>query len=159
MELKPERTYTTRAGVTLKLRPISSMVIYQLQNDKWGMPQPPIVTVKLGPNAKPSKQTNPDDPEYKEALEAWQRERGNRFVKYVWDRGILDKCPKEDSERLREFLPGGTEADIHYTWICEQLADDDEIGELTDAIIGQTAPTEAGIAEAEATFPGNSEQS
>lgn len=158
MESKPVRTYTTRAGVTLTLRPISSMVIYNLQNDQWGKPQPPVVTVKLGPNAKPTKQTNPDDPEYLEALELWTRERGNRFIKYVWDRGIVNKPSKEDAARIKQFLPGGTEADIHYMWICEQLGDDDEIGDLTDAITGQTAPTEAGIAEAEATFPSNGEQ-
>jgi hypothetical protein len=158
VESKVTRTYKTRTGVTFTLRPINPMTIYQLQNDKWGMPQPPILEVEIGGKGHKRKEANPDDPDYKEALRVWTEARGNRFIKYVWERGIEDEPNTVEKARLKEFLPGGTAADHKYLWVMEQLADENEVGEITAAIVGQTAPTEEGVAEAEAAFPSNGER-
>jgi hypothetical protein len=154
VESKAERTYKTRgSGVTYRLRPINAMALYQLQNDKWGLPQPPVVEVGIGGKGKRHKEANPDDPEYKEKLRLWEQERGNRFIKYVIIKGIEDEPGRAEIDRLKEFLPGGSASDLKYLWVTETLEGEDEIGDIVGAIVGQTIPTEEGVAEAEATFP------
>lgn len=149
------RTFTSRRGAIFNLRPINSLVIYQLRNDRYGEPQPPLVEVAVGPKGQKRKEVNPDDPDYLERRRKWEEARGNNFIKYVWERGVTDQPPADDLKRLKEFLPHASASDLKYMWIAEQM-DDDEIGDLTEAITAQTAPTEAGIAEAEATFPSES---
>lgn len=154
----PSRTYTTRRGVVLTLRPIPLTLIRQIKNDKWGMPQPPVETVRIGPKKTPVKQTNPDDPAYKLAFAKWEEDCNFRFLAYVFTRGIETEPDPADVERLQEFTPGASPALLKNAWIMEQLADDDEMGTLAELIMGQTMPTQEGVNEAEAEFRSDGER-
>ncbi len=150
------RTYTTKQGATLPLRPIPSMIIKQLDGDQSGMPKPPMVEIPYG--KKIVKEPNEHDPEYKAALEQWQNDKSERIMAYVITRGVCADPGAADIERLREFSPGLTDARLKFAWVLEQLEDENEMAELMIVIMGQTAPTEKGIRDAEATFPGDDQQ-
>lgn len=150
--------YTTKQGVVFELRPISALLIRQLQNDRFGMPQPPVVESKVGPQKRIVKEANPNDPDYTAALAAWEENKNERLIIYIMTRSICDQPTSADTERLREFLPGGTEAQIKYAWVLEHLLDDNELADLAEIIMGQMVPTQKGISVAEERFSGDGEQ-
>lgn len=147
-----QRTFTLKSGKVFKLRPISGVVIRRLQNDFWGMPQPPVVESEVGPNKKKVKVGNPDDPEYIQKKQEWEVAKNERILLYIWTVGVLDEPTDQDIERLKQFLPGATPEIIKYTWIAEHFLDDSEIGLLTEAITSQNQVTEQGVSEAEQSF-------
>lgn len=147
-----QRFYRTQGGELLPLRAIPAMVIRQLNSDESGKPQPPIVTVKIG--GKTSKEVNDNDPDYKAALEQWDRDRNERIMMYVLVRGVALEPEPDDQERLLEFSPGLTKSRLKYTWVLEKLSGEIEMAELMSVIMGQTVPTETGIRAAEEQFPG-----
>ena len=152
-----EHTYTTKSGVALELRQISAIFIRRMQRDTWGKPQPPIVESRVGPKKVIVRETNQDDPEYKAALALWNEEHNERMLIYVMARGIVNEPSAEDIERIRSFFPGETADGLKYAWLLEMMSDE-EVGELSQAIMGLSIPTEKGIADAEARFPGDGER-
>lgn len=148
------RTYTTGLGITFTLRPVPAMVIRRLNNDTYGKPQPPKVSVTM-PNGQTIEELNPNDPDYVAALSEWKQGQSEKAIAYIWTLGICAEVPELDKERLLEFMPGATPTDLKFAWILEQLSNESEIGALTKVIVSQTVPTEDGVREAEATFPGN----
>jgi hypothetical protein len=152
-------TYTTKQGVVFALRPIPALLIRQLQNNQSGRPQPPVVESAVGPQKKKVKETNVNDPDYLAALQAWEEERQEKFIAYIFSRGVVDDPSEEDQERLREFLPDTSAAMLKYTWILEHMSDDAELGPFAEAIMGQTVPTAGGISQAEERFQRDGEQS
>jgi hypothetical protein len=153
------RIYKTRSGTVLPLRPIPAMVIRQLGNAQDEKPVPPVVEVTIGggKTAKKIKEVNENDPDYLAALQNWDVIRNERIVTYIITRGVCLEPSKADIERLRMFAPGLSDVQLKFTWILELLEDDKEIAALTSKIMGQTAITEQGLRDAEATFPGDNE--
>lgn len=156
--LKPTHEYTTKSGVVFQLRPVSPVLVRRIQKDTFGKPQPPVVETIVGPQKRKVKETNPDDPDYKVALAEWNERHEEQTLVYLWSRGVVDDPDPESAARLKVFLPGSSDAEIKYAWLLELLVDDQEIADLAVAIMGQSMPTENGIAAAEATFPGDGEQ-
>lgn len=150
-----ERTYTTRMGVVLALQPISPIIVMRLRSDKWGMPQPPVEEVAVGPKQKLVKQANKEDPDYKERLRQWEIDQNEKILIYAWSQGIKTNPPKKDLDLMIELFPGASENQLKYLWVSSVLGDDDDIAELTEAIISQSVVTEQGIRDAEETFPSN----
>lgn len=156
---KSHRTYITKSGAVLELRPVSSVLIQKLKRDTFGKPKPPIVESEVGPRKVKVKEPNSDDPEYKEALAEWENGQNEKALKYIFTRGIVNVAPEEDVERLQSFFPGDNADGIKFAWLLEVLADDeDEISNLVRVITGQTVPTEKGISEAEERFRSDGER-
>lgn len=145
-------TFITATGSILTLRPVSAVLIRSLQTYSQGMPQPPVIEVELGKERRKTKQANPDDPDYIKALAQWQEAKNERFLIYMFERGVENDPTPEDADRIREFALGASTTYVKYIWILEQLGSDDGVGELATAIAGQTVATPKGVAEAEATF-------
>lgn len=150
------RSYTTRQGVTIPLRPIPSMIIKQLNADTSGKPKPPVVETTVG--TKKIKEINEHDPDYKAALQTWENDKNERMMIYVISRGVCMEPTAQDIERLHEVAPGLTETRLKFTWVLEWLEDEREMAELMIVIMGQTSPTEQGIRDAESTFQGDDQQ-
>lgn len=157
-EEKKPRVYVTKKGVTLQLNTVSNYAIRHIREDKIGMPQPPIVETTLGPKKIKHREANPEDPEYKAALNAWNLKQNDKIALYVVTRGVASEPSEEEARELREFTSDVTGAHIKYLWVLEQLIDDDEFAILIPVIMGQTIPTEQGIGAAESRFPGDSER-
>lgn len=139
-------------GVVLYLQPISVLTLRAIQNDFWGMPQPPVKETKLGPKKVKRLEANPNDPEYLQRYKEWNDAKNERALIYVCTEGVINDPPEEDFTRLKRYLPGGDPTAIKYAWIVEQFKNPDEIGKLSEAIISVVAPTDKGISEAEDTF-------
>lgn len=150
------RTFKSKTGEVLPLRTIPAMIVRQLYADEGGKPEIPMVDVTIA--KRTIKQANDKDPDYLKALDKWEEDRGFRIMVYILTRGVCVDPGKQDIERLREFFPSSSLAQLKYAWILELLQDDDEAGDLMDAILGQTVPTEGGIEQAEAAFPGEDQQ-
>lgn len=155
---KSIHTYTTLGGVKLCLRPISPVLVRFIQSDTFGRPQPPVITVKVGKAQKPVKQANPDDPDYKARLKAWDDAHNEKALIYIWSRGVASEVPADVEARLRELMPGVNADAIKYAWLLELMPDTKEMGILSNRIVGQSIATEEGIADAEARFPGEGER-
>lgn len=147
------RTFTTSKGVVWPLQGIPAMLIRQLVTDEKGKPLPPIVDVNYG--KKTVKESNPLDPAYKEALKEWEVQHNARIMIFVLTRGVKRNPDKAALEWLTEFFPASTDSERKYAWILESMEGDIEAGEMMNAILGITTPTERGIRDAEAIFPGD----
>lgn len=152
------KTYTTKSGVVLELRPISPVLIRRWKNNTYGRPQPPVVESVVGPQKKKVREVNPEDPEYLAALAEWEEAHNEQLVMYLFTRGILSEPETADIERLQMLLPGESDMGLKYSWVLEMLDGDDEITALSFAIMGLTAPTEKGISEAEDRFQRDGER-
>lgn len=156
LQMMDATTYLCKdTGVVFHLKKISLLTLRSIQNNMWGMPQPPVVEVAVGPKKIKRRESNPNDPAYKEKLQEWTNAKSERSLEYICTEGVKDNPPQKDVVRLRGYLPGATESQIKYAWIVEQFTNPDEIGELSDKIVSMVAPSEKGISDAESTFPGN----
>ena len=147
------RTFTTRNGTELQLRPISSLILERLSSDKSGKPKVPRVEVTIG-GSHTRLEDNPNDPEYVRALAEWNKESSMRLVKYVFVHGVANSPPDAFVEEHVEYFPDASERDIKYLWIgslVDEYAEDIKL--LVQTITGQTSITEEGLEQAIASFP------
>jgi hypothetical protein len=154
VESKAERTYKTRgSGVTYRLRRLMRWPSTSCKTISGDCRNPRWSRLALAARANGTRKRTPTIPNIKKSCASGEQERGNRFIKYVIIKGIEDEPGRAEIDRLKEFLPGGSASDLKYLWVTETLEGEDEIGDIVGAIVGQTIPTEEGVAEAEATFP------
>lgn len=154
-----KRIYKSTGGVVLSLRPISRILVRRMERDTLGKPKPPIVETEVGPKKVKVKESNPEDPDYKAALALWNEDHSERMLIYVLFHGVVEGPSAEEIELLKDVFPGENAMGIKYAWLNELIPNENEIGELSRIIIGQTLPTAEGINDAEARFPGDSERS
>lgn len=145
------RTWTSKNGTVFHLKPISYAALYNLMDDQTGKPKIPTRVVQYGGDTF-AEEPNPDDPVYKQELADWERRSRYRAMTYAFSQGTSIDVPPDFVEAQKEFFPDAKPSEIRYLYITS-LIEPDEIGELVDAITGQTGPTEEGIAEAVARFP------
>jgi hypothetical protein len=150
--------YVTRSGVELALVKVPYLVLERLLNDKSGRPKPPIVEVTIAGKYK-NREPNPNDPDYKQALAEWESEYQFRLFRYLFSKGVRCAVPSEFVKEHLEFFPGSSEAFLQYLFVCTLLEDDpDEIAALSDAIMGQTMPTQSGLEASAGQFQRGSER-
>ena len=152
------KTYTTGRGIVFTLRPVSSLLVRQLTTDEYGKPKPPEVETFIGPKKVRVVEKNDNDPDYLAELARWNEAKQRKMFVYLWSSGVSENPTPEDHKRLKEFFPGYSVSEIKYTWILEQQSSDDEVGALTEAILGQNIATAKGISDAEESFQSGSEQ-
>lgn len=146
------RTWTSKDGQTFTLRKISAGAMQRIASNPEGKPRIPQVTVHYGDNQFGT-ESNPNDPAYVEALADWQGRNQYQAMLYTLGNGVvLDVEPDFKQQHLAEF-PDASEYEIRYFYLT-MLVEINELTDLMNAILGQTSPTEDGIAEAEASFPG-----
>ena len=152
------RTWTSPStGQVFKLKPISSALVNKLKSDQRGKPAMPTIRVNYGTTTQPEWgfEPNPDDLIYKEAYESWQLNNNNRMMMYVYSSGIEIDVPQEFIDSISEFDDTQSVSELKYFYLTA-IIPSAEWGDLTNVILGQTVPTEAGIADATAGFPSNS---
>lgn len=153
------RQYVSYTGVRLTLKPLSKLVLERLYNNETGKPKVPIIEVEIGGRFK-SKEENPEDPAYKEAVDKWQAEKNIGLTRYIMLNGIAESVPDEAAAEFREYAPSMNERDLKYLWVLSLLGETDEMQTaglrvLTEGLFGMVAPTEQGMRDAEAAFQGN----
>lgn len=146
-------------GTRLTLLPIAKLILERLYNDTSGKPKVPIIEVTIAGQYKRN-EANPEDPDYKQALEKWQSEKNIGLARYLVIHGIAESAPDEFIEEYRSYSPGMADHDLKYLWVLTKFGPDDAtqtqgVKVLSEAITGQTVPTAEGLAKAEATFPSN----
>lgn len=162
------RIYTLPTGEEITVKPINALAIQHLTTVKGGSPTkptPPKVQVGTRKNGKPIYELNPDDPDYKQALEEykvalknWENEKNLKLVRYILDRGVETLPPDDYLEDNESYLNGMDESEAKYFWLVDSLEDEDGLQALTEFIMGQTMPTEEGIAESLDTFHAEGER-
>lgn len=150
--------YVTRSGIELELVKVPYLVLERLMNDKSGRPKPPIVEVTIAGKYK-HREPNPNDEGYKQALAEWESEYQFRLFRYLFSQGVRCDVPSEFVKTHLEFFPGSSDAFLQYLWVCTLLEDDaDEIAALSDAIMGQSMPTQSGLQDAANGFRRNGQR-
>jgi len=157
--INPEaRTWTSpTTGIALSLRPVSAGLMSKIQSDRRGKPTIPTTRVNYGTTTAPEwgSEPNPDDLTYKDALEAWQSAQSTKVAIYVISAGVQVDVPPEFAAEIAEWDENPSPSELKYFYITK-IIPSDELGDLTNAILSQTVPTEDGIAQATAAFPSNS---
>lgn len=148
-----QHQFVTRDGTRLTLQPIPKMILERLYSDQNGKPKPPVVEVVIGGQFA-RKETNPDDPAYKQALEEWRAQKSMRILKYGLVHGVVENPPTTFIQEYIEYFPDESEAGMKYLWILSLLGSEGEdIRLISEAVVGQTAPTDKGIEIATDSFP------
>lgn len=150
-----KRTWTSQGGHTFTLKRVSWGAMQRIMSDPKGKPSVPVVTVNYG-DGHMGTEFNPDDPTYKQQYADWQAENQHRSMLYCLGNGVLVDVPQAYKDEQLEDFPDATEKDLRYYYLTS-LIDPDDLNGLVQAILSQNSPTEAGIAEAEATFPSDRE--
>jgi len=153
------RTWTSPStGIVLKLTPVSSALVNKIQSDRRGKPSMPLVTVNYARQGDPpqyAQEPNPEDLIYKECLEDWRNGNQTRMSMYVFGMGVDIDVPQSFIDGIAEYDDTKSPSELRYFYLTA-IIPAPEWGDLTNAILSQTVPTEAGIADATAGFPSNS---
>lgn len=147
--------FIARDGTVLTMKPIPKLLLERLYNSQEGKPKVPVVEVMIA-GQFPRKESNPEDPDYKQALEEWQTAKNLRIVRFVIINGIVDPAPDCFVRENSEFFPDETEGGMKYLWIVSLLGSEGEdLQLLSEALMSQTAVTEKGVELASNSFPGD----
>lgn len=148
------RTFTTKEGVCLHLKRVSSLVIDRLAMDaEKTRPKPPTVDVQIGDHWV--SQLNYDDPEYARLLALWQHKVEIDRAQFMLGVGIADAPPPDFISEHTELFPDATERELRSWWVTSFVSEEDELKALCSAIMGQTVATAEGVDAAAASFRGN----
>lgn len=144
------KTYTLSNGEVLQLtgKRITSLVLERFSSE--GKPLIPVVEVTIGGKHK-SVEYHHHDPGYEAKLAEWQEQVNLRTMRYIFTRGIAGDPPEEFVEEHRYWFPNIDRVEMRYIWLCSIIPDDD-INDLTDALIGMSMPTAGGISEVAESF-------
>lgn len=152
-----DRTYEFSDGTVVEIADVPSLVLEHILNSEAGKPPVPVVEVNIRGHKR--KQANPDDPAYQEALAAWRAQKQKRLLLFLVTKGVKDDPPEEFVDEYAQFLPdGATVEELKYLWLSAKLNTEDDIAQFTEALMSQTAITEAGLQEAAEKFPGDGER-
>lgn len=146
-------------GETIGIRKVSPMIIIRLRED-FPPPTPPMQKVKIGDEEV--LEANPAHPDYQIALEKYNQELELMVRKLVIRRGVIIEWTEERREAVKEFRKFYqdtyqkklTESDeeVFIYYVC--VGSDLDVQELITAILRRSQPTEEGVKDAAARFPG-----
>jgi len=145
------RTWTSPStGLTLKLRPVSIGLLNRIQADQTGKPKVPTIRVDYG--GEWGTEANPNEPTYQEEYAVWRSGISTRVAVFTYSFGIDIEVPPEFRALVEQWHSDPSDSELKYYYVTA-IIPSDEWEALTSAILGQTAPTEEGIADASAGFP------
>lgn len=167
-EAKRDTLFTTSTGVTLRIIPPKTRVVYNLymQNPE---PKPPVVVIEDG--GKRREEVNESDPDYVEAVATHKTKVYDSYIKIIMltsteilsiPAGMLSF--DDDKEWLDEMEAVGLQVkqfknrvERYLEWFFYRVAPTHEdVFGIQNACEGLVAVTEGGVAAAEETFPNNS---
>lgn len=143
------RTFATDGGLTIPLLFVNAMLIASIQSDISDKPKPPRVKVDLAGQSR--YEENTDDPEYVERIDEW---RSAQKIKTMRSLFALGTNIPPDAAWIAEFgslMPDQSPQSLRVFWLLTQLTND-EAGELLEAIMSQSMPTEKGLELSAARF-------
>ena len=147
-----KRTWrSAKTGQVFQLKPVSVGLMNKLRSDRSGRPAIPMVRVHYG-NEQYGEEANPNDPVYIREYADWQTDWATKQAVFVISSGVVIDVPDEFRAEVAEWDQHPTPAELKYYYIT-MLIGAEEAAPLMSAILGQTAPTEEGIADASAAFP------
>lgn len=144
---------TSKGGrIALSDRQVSALIIQRIQQQ--GKPKIPLVEVTLMGKHK-QMEAHPHDEGYLAQLAEWEEESNASLLRYLFNVGVKGQPPQEFLDEYRYYVPDASPQELKYLWVSSQLPDDD-IGAFTEALIGQSEPTQKGLDEAADSFRGES---
>lgn len=147
------RTYQAPDGTELEFRAISQWALGNFEM-AWERkkPLPPMVKTEIGDDE------NPNDSRYKHDLMLWGADKGIAAAHLIMRVGIVTPVPSDYMKATQSLYPDMLPDDVKVEWIYELLGSAEEVGKLTELIVGVTQATEAGIAEASKSFRGENKR-
>lgn len=144
------KMFITSRGNEIEL---SGQRISSLMVERFAKISKPVVPLKvvtlLGKHQQ--LEANPNDPGYLTLLKEWNSEQNIANLVYLFNVGIKGQPPSEFVEEQTEFFPEADRKTMKYLWVASQLPDED-INTLSEAILGQSLPTEKGLAQSADSF-------
>lgn len=134
--------------IQLSPRPITSLMLERVTNQ--GKPRIPQKEVNIMGKHK-QLEANEQDPGYLALLKEWQDNQNVRVMRYIFTVGTNATPPEEFIAAQAEFFPDATETDLKYLYVASLIPDSD-IEKFTEAVLGQSMPTEKGLQAAANSF-------
>lgn len=145
------------SGAKVQIFPVSRALILEI--DKLNPePQPPIVESPVGDGTTLT-EPNTADPDYKAAHLKWFDQRELDYEDLMFKLGCRAEVDQDVLAQTRTYMRTRykieLDPDDNYAYIKFCLLNAGEQGELYDAIIGRSKPTEGAIAKAIEDFSNN----
>lgn len=128
-------------------------MIYDLQSDA-GKPVPDKMKEIKMAGGMVTKMPDTDDEDYKEAIKEWEIKKAVRYARTMILEAVKEWPPDED---IQYWVSVGFNdpVDIKYYWIARKLINQELEHDFYQTIMGLSVPTDEGLDDAEATFPGD----
>jgi hypothetical protein len=153
----PQRgMFITSKGDEIELsgKPITSLMLERVTAQ--GRPKIPHKEVLMLGKYK-EMQAVAQDPDYLALLAEWQADTNIRTMRYIFNVGVKGEPPQDFIDEQMQFFPDATSTDLKYLWVASRVPDED-IDRFSEAILGRTIATEAGLQEAADSFPGTDQR-
>lgn len=147
-------------GVEVFIRKVSPMLVVELQK-AFPPPAPPRQKVEIG--GEMVEETNPADPDFADAVKAYNTEFEQKVRRLLITRGVVfpegNTTWRDEVKELRKFWLDTYEKELEgddKTVFISYLAvgTDADLSDLLTAIMQRSQPTEGEVSAAKASFPG-----
>jgi hypothetical protein len=143
-------TYQIPGGRRLHIAALPPMLVWSVQAA--GKPQPPVVEMEgLGGKILT---TDANDPAYQDRLADWEEARDYRVARLLYLMGVTDDPPAQEAAVIRAILSEYDPLEVKFHWVASLFKTDADLSGLMEAVLSLSVPTEDGIQDAEAIFPG-----
>lgn len=148
-----ETTYAFPDHTVVTLQSVAAPMIYDLQSDA-GKPVPDKMKEIKMAGGMVTKMPDTDDEDYKEAIKEWEIKKAVRYARTMILEAVKEWPPDED---IQYWVSVGFNdpVDIKYYWIARKLINQELEHDFYQTIMGLSVPTDEGLDDAEATFPGD----
>ena len=149
------RTYTSDNGLVIPIIFVNAMLIASIQTDTTGQPKPPRIKVNVAGSER--YEENTDDPEYVERIAEWRSAQKMKTMRSVIALGTTIPADPAWVAEFGSIMPDQSPQALRVFWLLSQLSND-EAGELFEAIMSQSMPTEKGLELSGARFPSDDQR-
>lgn len=144
------RVFITSRNTEIQLsdHPISALLVERIQSQ--GRPKIPMIEVTLLGKHK-QLEPFPSHEGYVARLREWEAESQMALMQYLFVVGVKGQPPQEFVDEQATFFPNATDMELKYLWVASILPEAD-LGNFTEAIMGQTLTTNEGLKESADSF-------
>lgn len=147
-----ETTYQFPDGSEVTIWAVAAPLVYDIQSDA-GKPAPETFREIKMAGGGVMKMPDTKDPAYQNALREWEIGKAVNFARTIILEGVKD-WPPDDEIAYWMQVGVSNPVEIKFRWIARKLINQRLEQDFYQTVMGLSMPTEDGVEDAEAAFPG-----
>jgi hypothetical protein len=144
-------TYQIKGGRRLHITALPPMLVWSIQAAR--RPNAPMVEME-GLGGVLMRTPDMTDPGYQAQLAEWEDLKQFRLARLLYLLGVQDNPTPQEAATIQTLLNEYDPTEVKFHWVASLFRSEDDLTGLMEAVFSLSIPTEEGMQDAEALFPG-----